>query len=194
MNFQKMSKKQKIYAGAFLAIAGVLAWAFITAGIITRNFNRQQLVGTENRQELDVSGIILTETKAGKKYWEIYGETGNYNSDSRVALLSNVTGNFYSNKDVSMSFESSMATYNEEKKQIVLFNNIHIVIKDGTQLFCDRLTWSGSDKDVVATGNIKINRHNELIAEAQKAIISPDYARFQIIGKTMTKLYKIKEK
>lgn len=192
MNFQKMSKKQKIYAGAFLAIAGVLVWAFVTAGIITRNFNRQQLIGTENRQELDVSGIILTESKDGKKYWEIYGETGNYNSDSKVALLSNVTGNFYSNKDVTMSFESSTATYNEEKKQIILFNNIHIVIKDGTQLFCDRLTWSGSDKDVVADGNIKINRHNELIAQAQKATISPDYARFRITGKTVSKLYNLK--
>lgn len=175
-------------------MAGVLAWAFISAGVITRNFNRQQLVGTENRQELDVSGIILTETKAGKKYWEIYGETGNYNSDSKVALLDNVTGNFYSNNDVSMSFEATTATYNEVKKQIILFNNIHIVIKDGTQLYCDRLTWSGSDKDVVAQGNIKINRENELIAEAQKAIIDPDYSRFQIIGKTVTKLYQMKEK
>lgn len=193
MNFKKLSRKQTIYAGLFLAVVGVLAWAFISAGIITRNFNRQQLIGTENRQELDVSGIILTETKNGQKYWEIYGETGNYNSDNRVALMENVTGNFYSNNEVSMSFESSKATYNEVKKQIILFNNIHIVIKDGTQLYCDRLTWSGSDKDVVAKGNIKINRNNELIATAQEAVINPDYSRFQIIGKTSTKLYKVKE-
>lgn len=189
-----MSKKKKIYAGAFLAIAAVLIWAFVTATVITRNFNRQQLIGTENRQELDVSGIILTESKDGKKYWEIYGETGNYNSDSRVALLNNVTGNFFSGNAVTMSFEASTATYNEEKKQIVLFNNIHIVIKDGTQLFCDRLTWSGSDKDVIADGNIKINRHNELIAQAEKAVINPDYSRFQIKGKTVSKLYNLKEK
>jgi len=192
MNFKKPSKKQRIYAGLFLALAGVLAWAFISAGVITRNFNRQQLVGTENRQELDVSGIILTESKAGKKYWEIYGETGNYNSDSKVALLENVTGNFYSGSGVSMSFESSKATYNEVKKQVIMYNNVHIVIKDGTQLYCDRLTWSGSDKDVIAKGNIKINRDNELIAEAQEAVISPDYAKFQIKGKTITKLYQTK--
>jgi LPS export ABC transporter protein LptC len=194
MNFKQMSKKQKIYAGAFLAVAGVLVWAFVSAGIITRNFNRQQLVGTENHQELDVSGIILTETKAGKKYWEIYGETGNYNSESKIALLDNVTSNFYSNNNVSMSVEATTATYNEVKKQIILFNNIHIVIKDGTQLYCDRLTWSGSDKDVIADGNVRINRNNELVAVAQKAIISPDYAKFKITGKTVTKLYQMKEK
>ncbi len=194
MDFKKLTKKKKIYTIVFLTIAGVLAWAFITAGVITRNFNRDQLVGTENRQELDISSIILTETKGDKKYWEIYGEKGYYNSDNRVALLENVVGNFYSDNEVSMSFESSKGTYNEVKKQIILYNDTHIVIKDGTSLYCDRLVWSGSDKDVIAEGNIKINRNNELIATAQKAIINSDYSKFEIVGKTVTKLYKIKEK
>ena len=194
MDFKKMGKKRLTYAGIFLTLVIVLAWAFISAGVITRNFNREQLVGTENRKELDISSLILTETKGDKKYWEIYGQTGYYNSDDRVALLENVTGNFYSNNVVSMSFESSKGTYNEVKKQIILYDNTHIVLKDGTSLFCDRLTWSGSDKDVVATGHIKINRNNELISTAQKAVITPDYADFKIIGKTVTKLYDLKEK
>lgn len=197
MNFDKLknlSRKRKIYLGLFIGIALVLAWAFITAGVITRNFNREQLVGTENRQELDISSIILTETKGDKKYWEIYGEKGYYNSDSKIALLENIAGNFYSNNEVSMSFESSKGTYNEIKKQIIMYENTHIVIKDGTTLYCDRLTWSGSDKEIVAEGNIKINRNNELQATAQKAIISPDYAKFRIVGKSVTKLYDLKEK
>jgi len=85
-----------------------------------------------------------------------------------------------------------LPTYNEEKKQIIMYNNTHIVIKDGTQLFCDRLIWSGSDKDVVAKGHIKINRKNELIATAQEAVINPDYSNFKIVGKTVTKLYQVK--
>lgn len=194
MDFKKLTRKKVIYTSLLVSVAGVLAWAFIAAGIITHNFNRQQLVGTENRQELDISSIILTETKGDKKYWEIYSETGYYNSDNKVALLENVTGNFYNNNEVSMSFESSKGTYNETKKQVILYNNTHIVIKDGTSLYCDRLTWSGSDKDVVADGHIKINRNNELIATAQKAVISPDYANFKIIGKSVTKLYQLKEK
>jgi LPS export ABC transporter protein LptC len=193
MNFKNLTKKRKIYLVLILAVIGVLAWAFITAGVITRNFNRQQLIGTENRQELDISSIILTETKGDKKYWEIYGEKGSYNSDNKLALLENVTGNFYSNNEVSMSFESSQGTYNEVKKQIILYNNTHIVIKDGTSLYCDRLVWSGSDKDVIAQGHLKINRNNQLIATANKAIISPDYSKFKIIGKTTTKIYDLKE-
>lgn len=194
MDFKKFNRKRTIYTILFLGVIGILLWAFITAGIITRNFNREQLIGTENRQELDISSIILTETKGDKKFWEIYGETGYYNSDNRVAILENVIGNFYSNNEVAMSFESSKGTYNEIKKQIILYNDTHIVIKDGTSLYCDRLIWSGSDKDIVAQGNIKINRNNELVATADKAVINPDYSRFQIIGKTVTKLYELKEK
>ena len=194
MDLKKITRKRMIYICLILALVCVLAWAFISAGIITRNFNRSQLIGTENRQELDISSIIITETKADKKYWEIYGETGSYSSDNKVALLENLTGNFYNNNEVSMSFESSQGSYNEVKKQIILYNNTHIVIKDGTSIYADRLIWSGSDKDVIAEGHIKINRKNELIATANKAIISPDYSKFKIIGKTVTKLYDLKEK
>lgn len=193
MDLKNLSRKKVMYTGLGFAVVAVLAWAFISAGIITRNFNREQLVGTENRQELDISGIILTETKDGKKYWEIYSETGYYNSDNKVALLNNVTGNFYSDNEVSMSFESSKGTYNEVKKQIILYQDTHIVIKDGTSLFCDRLVWSGSDKDIIATGNIKIIRNKQLLSIADKAIITPDYSDFKIIGKTVTKLYDLKE-
>lgn len=194
IDFKKLGKKRTIYLIVFLILVGVLAWAFISAGIITRNFNREQLIGTENSQKLDISSIILTETKGDEKYWEIYGETGSYNSDNKIALLENVIGNFYSNNQVSMSFESSRGTYNETKKQVILYNDTHIVIKDGTSLYCDRLTWSGSDKEVLAQGHIKINRDNKLIAIAEKAIISPDYSNFKIVGKTVTKLYDLKEK
>lgn len=194
MNFKNLSKRQIIYIGAFLAIVGVLAWAFISAGIITHNFNRTNLIGTENRQELDINSIILTETKAGKKYWEIYGEKGYYNSDSKVAILENVTGNFYKDNEVSMSIESSKGTYNEEKKEIILYQDTHIVLKDGTSLYTDRLTWSGSDKDIIAQGHIKIIRNKEFKATADKAIISSDYGTFKIIGHTVTKLYDLKEK
>lgn len=194
IDLKKIGKKRITYASLFIALIGVLAWAFITAGVITRNFNRTQLLGTENRQQLDISSIILTETKGDKKYWEIYGEKGYYNSDTKVAMLENVTGNFYSNNEVSMSFESSKGTYDEVKRQIILYNDTHIVIKDGTSLYCDRLIWSGSDKDVIAEGHIKINRNRQLISTANKAIINSDYSDFKIIGKTVTKLYDLKEK
>ena len=195
MNWKNLSKKRKAYIGAFLALIGILAWAFISAGIITHNFNRNQLSGEQDRQEAQINGIILTETKNEKKYWEIYGETGSYDSNNGIAMLDNCIGNFFDeNNDVSMSFESTKGTYNAEKKQIILYQDTHIVIKDGTSLEADRVIWSGNEKPVTARGNIRITRNGEFLATAETVEISPDFDKFKIMGKTVSKLYDTKEK
>ena len=121
MKWKDMSRKKKAYIAAALALIGILAWAFISAGIITHNFNRSQLANSEDRQEAQINGIILTETKDDHKYWEIYGETGKYDSNNGIAILNSVIGNFYDeNDEVSMSFESSKGTYNSKKSEIIL--------------------------------------------------------------------------
>ncbi len=195
MKWKNLSKKKKAYVMAFLALVGILAWAFISAGVITHNFNRSQLTGEQDRQEALINGIILTETKDDHKYWEIYGETGSYDSNTGVAMLDNCIGNFYDkDNEVSMSFESSKGTYNAQKKQIILYQDTHIVIKDGTSLEADRVIWSGSDTPVFANGNVRITRNQEFLATAESVEISPDYDRFKIKGNTVSKMYDTKEK
>ena len=72
MNIQNLSKKKRVYLMIFFAFTGVLLWAFISAKIITHDFNRQQVSGQQDQQQAIVKGIILTETKDDQKYWEIY--------------------------------------------------------------------------------------------------------------------------
>lgn len=191
---QNLSKKQKAYAGAFLVIVMLLLWAFISAGVITHNFNRSQLQTDQDRQEALIHGIILTETKDDKKYWEIYGETGNYDSKNGVAMLDNVIGNFFGDDNqVSMSFESSKGTYNETKGQIILYEDTFIVLKDLTTLRANKLVWSGKDVPIIAEGNVRITRKEEFIATASKVEISPVYDKFKIIGNAVSKVYSDKE-
>ncbi len=191
---QNLSKKQKAYIGAFAVIVSLLMWAFISAGVITHNFNRSQLQTDQNRQEALIKGIILTETKDEKKYWEIYGESGNYDSKNGIAMLNNLVGNFYNdNNEVSMSFESSRGTYNEAKSQIILYDDTFIVLKDFTTLRADKLVWSGKDVPITAEGNVRITRNSDFIATASKVEISPEYDRFKIIGNAVSKVYSDKE-
>ncbi len=195
MNWKNLSRKRKAYIFALITVIGILVWAFVSAGIITHNFNRSQLATGEDKQEALINGLILTETKEAEKYWEIYGESGTYNSTNEVALLDNVIGNFYDeNNTVAMSFESSHGTYNSKKNEIILYDNTKIVIKDGTSLFANRLVWSGSENPVHAKGNVKIIRNNEFYATAEEVEISPDYSKFKISGHSVSKIYDSKEK
>lgn len=195
MNWKNLSRKKKAYIIAFSGIVGILLWAFISAGIITHNFNRSQLQTNQDRQEALINGIILTETKDEKKYWEIYGETGVYDSTNGVALLDNCIGNFYDeNNEVSMSFESTKGTYNANKTQIIMYDDTRVVIKDGTSLEADRITWTGSNNPIIAKGNIRITRNGQFLATADKVEISPSYDNFKIIGHAQSKMYDVKEK
>ena len=184
-----MDKKKRAYLFAVLGIVFIMVWAFVSAGVITANFNRAQIKGGANDQKVNAVGIIITETKQGKKYFEIYGETANYSNDHSVATLNNVVGNFYKNDEVAMSFQSSKGSYDEKTETITLYEHTYIVLKDETSLEADRLTWSGSDKDTVAEGNVKIKKSDEMNALADKCIISPGYEKFKIVGQTQTKIY-----
>ena len=186
-------RKKRIYIIATVFIVCIIFWAFISSAIITVNLNRDNLKGTEDEQRVDAASIIITETKDGKKYFEIYGENGDYNNDDNIATLNNVVGNFYKDNEVAMSFQSSKGTYDEKQGIVTLYENTYIVLKDNTSLSSNRLIWSGSDKDTIAEGNVKIKKENEMIALADKCIIGAGYDKFKIIGKTQTKIYGNKE-
>ena len=187
--YNALDKKKKAYLLTVVTIVLVMVWAFVSAGIITCNFNRAQVKSSSDEQKVDAIGIIITETKEGKKYFEIYGETGSYSNDHSIATLHNVVGNFYKNGEVAMSFQSSKGTYDEKLGTITLHENTYIVLQDNTSLESDRLTWSGSDKETVAEGNVKIKKSSEMYALADKCIISAGYDKFKIVGKTKTQIY-----
>lgn len=185
----KMSKRERTYFIITVSISTVILWAFITAGIITTNFNRNALRSGVERQELQVSSMILTETKDGQKFWEIFGETGQYNSEHKIANLNNVVGNFYKDNKVEMSFESTKGIYNEETQEIILYENVFVVLKDETSLKADKLIFEIRTKVLHVEGNVTINKKNAFMATAERALIDSEYSRFKIMGKTSSKVY-----
>ena len=191
--FLALDKRKRTYLIAIIAFVFVMLWAFISAGVITSNFNRAQLKNSENEQKVDAIGVIITETKEGKKYFEIYGETGHYSNDHSIATLNNVIGNFYKDNEVAMSFQSSKGTYNENTGVITLYENTYIVLKDGVSLKTDKLTWSGSDKETVAEGNVIIKKGDEMTSHADKGIIGAGYEKFKIVGHTTTNVFEKKQ-
>lgn len=192
MKWSNLSKKKKAYICAFAVLASIMVWAFISAGVITHDFNRSQLSTDKDKQEATINGIILTETKEHKKYWELYGETGSYDSTNEIAMMDNVIGNFYKDNEVSMSFQSSKGTYNASRKTIVLYQDTFVVLKDGTTLKADRLRYPGNDQPITAHGNVRITRGNQFLATADEIEISPDFESFKIKGKTTSKIYEEK--
>ena len=136
--------------------------------------------------------MILTESKEGEKSWEIYGETGEYSSDHRVEILYNVVGNFYKDNKVNMSFQSSKGSYNEETRDIELYDNTYIVLENGVSVIADHVTYHSDERTINAEGNVKINQAGKFISISDEAYVNSDFTIFEIKGNTSTRIYQDK--
>lgn len=184
-----MSKRKIAYITILLIITLGCAWAFISAGVITKNFKKEVLQDAGTKQELNIENLVITETKDDKKYWELYAESGYYDNQNKVAILYNVIGNFYDNDQVVLSMESTKGTYSEENKKVVLYEDTYFIYKDGTDVRADRFVWQGNDKDIMAQGNVVIRKNNEIKTYSNEAILGNQMTTIRIKGRSRTELY-----
>lgn len=190
----RLQKKQKVYLAVFAIITCILLWAFLSAGIITHNFNRNSIKGNTDKQQLEVKSMILTESKEGQKSWEIFGETGEYSSDHKVAKLNNVIGNFYKDNKVNMSFQSSRGSYDEDTHNIDLYENTYVVLENDIAVAADHVTYYSDTKIITAEGNVRINHQGSFIATANEAVVNSDFSTFIIKGNTTTRIFESDDK
>lgn len=184
-----MSKRKIVYIVLLITILFGCSWAFISAGLITKNFKKDILSNAGEKQELNIEKLVITETKDDKKYWELYAESGYYDNQNKVAILYNIIGNFYDNDEVVLSMESTKGSYSETNKKVVLYEDTYFIYKDGTDVKADRFVWEGNDKDIVATGNVVIRKKGELRTFSNEAILSNQMSQIKIKGRSKTELY-----
>ncbi|UKI42868.1 MAG: LPS export ABC transporter periplasmic protein LptC [Candidatus Melainabacteria bacterium] len=120
------------------------------------------------KQVVAIDSLLLTETKEGQKLWELYADKGEYESGSKIIILTNIIANFYQNGTVIASGKSTRGTYDTETKKVILYNDSCIVYKDGTSIHANLMEWEGKEKDVKAKDNVVIIKPNEYIIKSKK--------------------------
>lgn len=184
--------KDKKKLGYTLLLAFIVIgcfWAFISAGVMTKSFKKKIVSQTYANKEANIESLLVTETENGAKLWELYADEGIYNETDNIVVLHNLIGNFYEGSAVKASFRADAGTYNTVTKQVVLYNNVLMVYNDGTNVSTERFIYSGKDKDIIAQGQVRIEKPNEAVIMGNKAILSKDYKDFNIEGRTETHFY-----
>lgn len=185
-----MQKKNIGYIAIFVIILVACLWAFISAGLITKNFKKKLHENDYSKTDVNIENLLVTETKDEKKLWELFADSGHYDNSFNIAYLNNIIGNFYDGKQVVASFSSNRGTYNYVTKQIILYENIRIVYKDGSNVKANRIRWTGKNSDIIAEGQIRLEKPNQVIIYGSKATLSNDLKKFKIYGKTRTEIYE----
>ncbi|MBQ8887738.1 MAG: LPS export ABC transporter periplasmic protein LptC [Candidatus Gastranaerophilales bacterium] len=186
--FLKNKKNIAIIIG-FLAVVFLCIWAFVSAGMITKSFKTKIIEQTYKNKEANIESLLVTETKDGEKLFELYAEKGRYTDTDNIVLLLDLLGNFYDGNKVKASFKADQGTYNTTTKQIILKENVLIVYEDGINISTDMLIYSGKNKDILAKGNVRIEKPNEAVIMGSDAVLEGDHSDFHIKGRTKTQFY-----
>ena len=186
----KLKGKDKFYLILVSVIVLTLLWAFFSAAFITRSFKKDAAENKLDNKKVFVEDLLLTETKDGKKYWEIYAEKGYYEDNQKIAYVNDSIGNFYEEEDVVASFQSPRATINSETGKIIMYDRSKLMYKDFTSIVADEFTYDGNKKPIYAKGNVIIEKPGELFIKADNAVLSEDMTKFTVNGKVTTKMYE----
>ena len=185
-----MSNKKKLYSILFSSIALICLAGFIWSYVVTadiRNPNHEKEAGN---QIASVKNIVVTETKDGAVYWELYAEKGSYASKTGDVTLDKTMGNFYNNEqEVIMSFRSDYGIYSESSKTITLKGDSYVVAYDGSSIRADELKFQGKDEDILASGNVIIKRNDDFETHSDNARFNTKLTFFEISGNTETNVY-----
>lgn len=184
-----MKKKNLFYIIIIVLVVVACLWAFISASLITKNFKKKLVADTLGKQEVNIQNLLVTETEDDKKSWELFADDGYYDNATQVAILNNIVGNFYKDNEVVASFESSKGTYNQATKQIILYEKTLIVYKDGSNVSANRMKWQGKDSDITAEGSVRLELPTKVVVVAEKARLSSDFKRLEVLGRTKTEIY-----
>lgn len=185
-----MSKKT-IFSVIFLIIFGILSiWAFM----ISKNIMGNTKITEENSEideQITLQELIIIETKDGRKFWEIYADSGQFDKGTEKATLNNISGNFYRDGKVVLSVTSPTAIYDSDKKEIKLkggaqgANNKNIYIK------AEEIRWAGAKDEIHATGNVKIIRGDQVMTISDKSTFDTDFTSLKLSGEANTYVFSL---
>lgn len=183
--------KKKIYTITFSLVIIICVGCFVWSWFVTRDIRDKAEQSSSIGQKVVVNNLVLTETKDNKIYWELYAKSGEYESESGFVVLKEVIGNFYGDDaQVILSFQSPKGSYKELNKVIVLEGETLFVAKDGSSITANKIVFKGKDDDIVASGNVRINRNNELITQSESATFNANLTYFRIDGKSKVQIYE----
>lgn len=191
-----MSKKLIFSIIFLILILGLSIWAFTVATNITKSVSEADIQASRKKidksknENVNAKGVIITETEAGKKFWEIYADSGKYDSKTTLVSLVQVKGNFYKNNKVVLSFDAPFGKYNQKSKGIILTGGARALSNKDIFISAKKLVFKGKTDEITATGNVKIKKSDEMMTLSDKSVFDTSFKWLKNFGNAQAFVYK----
>jgi lipopolysaccharide assembly outer membrane protein LptD (OstA) len=156
---------------------------------MTRNVNTNKDSGSDS-DKARIEELVIIETKDGVKFWEVYADSGYYDGTGQNAILTDIKGNFYRDGNVVLSFDAPIAVYTSKDKEIRLKGGTRAATKNDVLITAKELSWKGSQDEIVAQGDVKIRKSEDLLITSDSSIFNTDFTKIKLKGNSFTNVYK----
>lgn len=114
------------------------------------------------RPDAVIQGVRMTETREGKRLWEVEADKGDVFEDRGVAVLRRgarpVRIVVHNNGETLVSF-SEKAVVDLRTKDVELSGHVRSESSKGVKIFTDRLMWSAETRRVSTESSVVIEKH-----------------------------------
>ncbi len=183
--------KRTIFSLILLFIFGILSiWAFV----MSRNIMGSTKIAQKDsgaQEQVTLRELIIIETKNGKKFWEVYADSGRLDKLTDKAVLNNISANFYKEGEVILSVASPVAVYSSEEKEIRLKGGAEGANNKDVYIKADEICWAGSKDRIQAKGNVKIIRNDQVMTVSDESSFDTDFTNLKISGDANTYVYSL---
>jgi len=187
-----MSKKNLISVFILLFLTILSVWVFFSNSPQKVEIKPQK-VSVEKKPEdetVKASNLVITETKEGKKFWEVCAESGNYTKSAQQIILKNINGNFYKDNEVVLSVKAPYAIYDSVKRKVIMKNGAKAANNKNVIINAEEICWMGATGQITATGRVKIIQSDKILTTSDKSIFNSDFTNLKLIGNSNSYVYK----
>lgn len=185
--------KRTVLSVTILSLLTLLSlWVFFTDTPLSQNIKMPDSGKKSSKllDEVKIKDLIITETKEGKKYWEILAEVGYYDSKLEKANLKNVKGNFYGDGVVVFSFAAPSALYDSITKEITLKEEAVAVNDKNVTIKAGEICWASRENKITAKDKVRILQRGKLMTVSDEAEFNTDFTYLKLKGNADSHVYK----
>jgi LPS export ABC transporter protein LptC len=175
-----------------LAVLTLLSiWVFFSDSTPKSDTSNQENASQATKDEnVKIKDLIITETKEGKKFWEVVAATGTYDKNSSKITLTDINGNFYKDNVVVLSVQAPLAIYDSSNKEVTMKNGARAANSKGVYLTAKEIKWAGTTDLITSTGNVKITQNGKMRTTSDKSIFNTDFTYLKLNGRSDSYMYR----
>ncbi|MBI5966763.1 MAG: LPS export ABC transporter periplasmic protein LptC [Deltaproteobacteria bacterium] len=140
--------------------------------------------------DLQLDRLRYTETREGKKEWELEAATAQYFKEENSVILDKVKATFFGKNGETYILRGEKGKFNTRTKAIEVFDGIELDSSDGYHLRTKRLRYQAEKRELSTSDPVEMNGP-QIRVEGIGLIVELDHQRLKVLRQVTTTLSQL---